>query len=201
MRSSSGRGSIVQPAVGPRERWGLISSTCGALALLVIVVLAGTCGGGSNAPPTVPTSSTPAPTPIPTPTPPVNDFSIVSTDPPLGGVIQTGVSPNGVTTAFRLTLSVASNADRQANVQVFLEGPQNGVCLEDTAPDKRPSAPDVDLKAGVPVTLTIDTWRVTSVCFYPNHVTTLTARMMPSPDILATPIYVKHFAVDYSVTR
>jgi hypothetical protein len=170
------------------------------LALVVIAVLAGTCGGSTTSP-TAPAAPTPAPTPIPTATPPINDFSIVSTDPPQGSVIQTGVSPDGVTSAFRLTLSIASNADRQANVQVFLEGPQNGVCLEDIAPDKHPSAPDVDLKAGVPVTLTIDTWRVTSVCFYPNHVTTLTARMMPSPDIFATPIYEERFAVDLTVTK
>ena len=109
--------------------------------------------------------------------------------------------PNGLTTAFKLTLSVASAADRTANIQVFLEGPQNGVCLEDIAPDRRPSAPDVDLKAGVPVTVTIQTWRVTSVCFYPNNVTSLIVKMMPSPDIFATPIYQERFAVQYTVTQ
>jgi hypothetical protein len=86
-------------------------------------------------------------------------------------------------------------------VQVFLESPQNGVCLEDVAPDRRPSAPDVELKAGVPVAVTIGTWRVTSVCFYPNTITRLTARMMPSPDITAKPIYEEGFAVQYAVTR
>jgi hypothetical protein len=143
------------------------------------VALAG-CGGSGSAPT------------APAPPPPA---------PPSGGVIQTGVSSNGTTTAFRLTISVASAADRQANVQVFIDGPQNGVCLENVAPDERPSGTDVDLKAGVPVTITIDTWRVTSVCFYPNHVTGLTARMMPSPDIFGTPIFEKRFAVDYTVTR
>ena len=111
------------------------------------------------------------------------------------------MSSNRVTTAFKLTLSVASAADRMANIQVFLEGPQNGVCLENTAPDKRPSAPDVELKAGVPVTVTIETWRGTSVCFYPNNVKRLTAPRMPSPDIFATPIYEERFAVQYTVTR
>jgi hypothetical protein len=168
-------------------------------AVSLAVALAG-CGGSGSAP-TAPAPPTPAPTPVPTPTPAIDDFSIVGSDPPSGGVIQTGVSSNGTTTAFRLTMSVASAADRQANVQVFIDGPQNGVCLENAAPDKRPSGTDVDLKAGVPVTITIDTWRVTSVCFYPNHVTGLTARMMPSPDIFATPIFEKRFAVDYTVTR
>lgn len=63
------------------------------------------------------------------------------------------------------------------------------------------SAPDVELKAGVPVTVTIETWRVTSVCFYPNSVNRLTARMMPSPDIFATPIYEERFAVQYTVMQ
>ena len=158
------------------------------------------CGGSGSAP-TAPAPPTPAPTPVPTPTPAIDDFRIIGSDPPSGGVIQTGVSSNGTTTAFRLTISVASAADRQANIQVFIDGPENGVCLENVAPDKRPSGTDVDLKAGVPVTITIDTWRVTSVCFYPNHVTGLTARMMPSPDIFGTPIFEKRFAVDYAVTR
>jgi hypothetical protein len=168
---------------------------------LAVALLAGGCGGSGGTPPTAPATPTPTPTPVPTPTPPVDDFRIISSDPPSGGVIQTGVSPNGTTTAFRLTLAVASAADRQANVQVFIDGPQNGVCLENAAPDKRPSGTDVDLKAGVPVTLTIDTWRVTSVCSYPNRVTGLTARMMPSPDIFGTPIYEERFVVDYTVTR
>ena len=51
------------------------------------------------------------------------------------------------------------------------------------------------------MTVTIETWRVTSVCFYPNSVNRLTARMMPSPDIFATPIYEERFAVQYTVTR
>jgi hypothetical protein len=176
------------------------SSTTPAAAIVVCVLLAGTCGGGHASPPG-PTTPAPTPTPVPTPTPPIDDFAIVGSEPASGGVIHTGVSPNGVTTAFRLTLSVASAADRMANLQVFLEGPQNGVCLEDTAPDGRPSAPDVELKAGVPVTVTIERWRVTSVCGYPNSVTSLTARLMPSPDIFATPIYAERFAVQYTVTQ
>lgn len=168
---------------------------------LAVALLAGGCGSGSSAPPTAPALPTPAPTPVPTPTPPIDDFRVVGSDPPSGREIQTGVSPNGTTTAFRLTLEVAAAADRQANVQVFVDGPQNGVCLENVAPDKRPSGTDVDLKAGVPVILTIDTWRVTSVCSYPNRVTGLTARMMSSPDIFGTPIYEEHFVVDYTVTR
>ena len=171
------------------------------VAALAVLLLTEGCGGSGSAPPTAPAPPTPAPTPVPTPTPAIDDFRIVGSEPPSGGVIQTGVSSNGTTTAFRLTLSVASAADRQANVQVFLDGPQNGVCLENAAPDKRPSGTEVDLKAGVPVTVTIDTWRVTSVCFYPNRVTGLTARMMPSPDIFGTPIYEERFAVDYTVTR
>jgi hypothetical protein len=178
------------------------SKTRQGATLVLVAVLAGACGGG-QASPTVPATPapTPAPTPTPTPTPPIDDFAIVGSVPPPGGVIHTGVSPNGVTTAFQLTLSVASAADRQANVQVFLEGPQNGVCLEDVAPDKRPTAPDVDLKAGVWVPVTIGTWRVTSVCSYPNRITSLTVRMMPSPDIFATPIYEERFALQYDVTR
>jgi hypothetical protein len=178
------------------------SSTTPAAAIVACLLLAGACGDGYTSPagPTTPAPTT-TPTPVPTPTPAIDDFTIVGSEPPSGGVIHTGVSSNGVTTAFKLTLSVASAADRTANIQVFLEGPQNGVCLEDTAPDKRPSAPDVELKAGVPVTVTIETWRVTSVCFYPNSVNRLTARMMPSPDIFATPIYEESFAVQYTVTR
>ena len=168
------------------------------LATMVVVALIQSCGGSSS--PSTPTP-TPTPTPVPTPTPPIDDFGTVGSEPASGGVIHTGVSPNGVTTAFKLTLSVASAADRMANLQVFLEGPQNGVCLEDTAPDGRPSAPDVELKAGVPVTVTIERWRVTSVCGYPNSVTSLTARLMPSPDIFATPIYEERFAVQYTVTQ
>lgn len=178
------------------------SSTTPAAAVIACMFLAGACGGGAASPAwPAPTPPPPTPTPVPTPTPPIDDFAIVGSEPASGGVIQTGTPPNGVTTAFRLTLSVASAADRTANVQVFLEGPQNGVCLEDTAPDKRPSAPDVELKAGVPVTVTIETWRVTSVCAYPNSVTSLTARLMPSPDIFATPIYEERFAVQYTVTQ
>jgi hypothetical protein len=169
-------------------------------AIVACVLLAGACGDGYTSP-AGPTTPAPTPTPVPTPTPPIDDFAIVGSEPASGGVIHTGVPSNGVTTAFKLTLSVASAADRMANIQVFLEGPQNGVCLEDTAPDKRPSAPDVELKAGVPVTVTIETWRVTSVCFYPNSVNRLTARMMPSPDIFATPIYEERFAVQYTVTQ
>jgi hypothetical protein len=178
------------------------SKTRQGATLVVVAVLAGACGGG-QASPTVPATPAPArsPVPTPTPTPPIDDFAIIGSEPPPGGVIHTGVWPNGVTTAFHLTLSDVSAADRRANVQVFLEGPQNGVCLEDTAPDKRPGAPDVDLKAGVPVLLTIGKWRVTSVCSYPNRVTSLTVRMMPSPDIFATPIYEERFAAQYDVTR
>jgi hypothetical protein len=135
------------------------------------------------------------------PPPPINDFAIVGSEPASGGVIHTGAAQDGITTGFRLTLSVASRADRTANIQVFLEGPRNGVCLEDTAPDGRPGAPDAELKAGVPVTVTIERWRVTSVCAYPNSVTSLTARMMPSPDVFATPIHEETFAVQYTVTR
>lgn len=178
------------------------SSPMTPAAIVAFVLLAGACGGsGDPTSPAGPTTPAPTPTPVPTPTPPIDDFTILGSDPAAGGVIHTGVSPNGVTTAFNLTLRVASAADRTANIQVFLEGPQNGVCLENTAPDKRPSAPDVELKAGVPVTLTIGEWRVTSVCNYPNSVTSLTARMMPSPDIFATPIYEERFAVQYSVAR
>lgn len=178
------------------------SSAVPPAAIVACVLLAGACGSGYTSPSAATAAApAPAPTPVPTPTPPIDDFAIVGSDPASGGVIHTGVSSNDVTTAFKLTLSVASAANRTANIQVFLEGPQNGVCLEDTAPDKRPSAPDVELKAGVPVTITIDTWRVTSVCFYPNNVTSLTARMMPSPDIFATPIYEERFAVQYAVTR
>jgi hypothetical protein len=169
-------------------------------AVVACAMLAGACGSNSTSPP-APTAVAPSPTPVPTPTPPIDNISIVSSDPTAGGVIQTGVSPNGVTTAFRLTLSVASAADRTANIQAFLDGPQNGVCLSNSTPDRRPGAPDVDLKAGVPTSVTIDTWRVTSVCFYPNNVTRLTVRMMPSPDISATPIFEKQFAVQYAVTR
>jgi hypothetical protein len=178
------------------------SSTTPAAAVVVCVLLAGACGSGHGSPsaPTTP-APTPTPTPVPTPTPPIDDFAIVGSEPASGSVIHTGVSQNGVTTAFKLALSVASAADRMANIQVSLEGPQNGVCLEDTAPDGRPSAPDVELKAGVPVTVTIDRWRVTSVCGYPNSVTRLTARLMPSPDVFATPIYQESFAVQYTVTQ
>jgi hypothetical protein len=143
----------------------------------------------------------PRPTPVPTPTPPIDDLAIVSSEPASGGVIYTGVPPNGVTTAFKLTLSVASAADRTANLQVFLAGPQNGVCLEDTAPDGRPGAPDVELKAGVPVRVTIERWRVTSVCNYPNSITSATVRLMPSPDVFATPIYEERFVVLYTVMQ
>jgi hypothetical protein len=177
-------------------RW----STTPASAIVACVLLAGACGDG-RASPSGPTTPAPSPTPVPTPTPPIDDFAIVGSEPAPGGVIHTGTSPNGVTTAFTLTLSVASAADRMANIQVFLVGPQNGVCLEDTAPDGRPSAPDVELKAGVPATVTIERWRVTSVCAYPNSVTSLTARLMPSPDIFATPIYEERFAVQYTVTQ
>lgn len=177
------------------------SSTAPAAAIVASVFLAGACGGDYASLTAPPPTPAPTATPVPTPTPAIDDFAIVGSEPPSGGIIQTGVSPNGVTTAFKLTLSVASAADRLANIQVFLESPQNGVCLEDTAPDKRPSAPDVELKAGVPVTVTIEAWRVTSVCNYPNSVTSLTARLMPSPDIFATPIYEERFAVQYAVTR
>ena len=177
------------------------SSKVTTATIVACVLLAGACGSGGPTSPAGPTTPAPTPTPVPTPTPPIDDFVILGSDPAAGGVIHTGVSPNGVTTAFKLTLSVASAADRTANIQVFLEGPQNGVCLEDTAPDKRPSAPDVELKAGVPVTVTIGEWRVTSVCNYPNSVTSLTARMMPSPDIFAKPIYEERFSVQYAVTR
>ena len=180
----------------------MCSSKTSTAAIVACLLLAGACGGGPASPsgPSTP-APTPTPTPVPTPPPVIDDFSIVSSDPAPGGVIHTGVSPNGTTTAYTLTLSVASAADRTANIQVFLEGPQNGVCLEDIAPDKRPSAPDVELKAGVPVTVTIGTWRVTSVCNYPNSVTSLIARMMPSPDIFATPIYEERFAIQYTVVR
>jgi hypothetical protein len=176
------------------------SSTTPAAAIVACLLLAVGCGGGP-ALPSAPTTPTPTPTPVPTPTPAIDDFAILGSEPASGGVIHTGVQSNGLTTAFKLTLSVASAADRTANIQVFLEGPQNGVCLENTAPDKRPSAPDVELKAGVRATVTIETWRVTSVCFYPNSVTSLTARLMPSPDIFATPIYEERFAVQYTVTQ
>jgi hypothetical protein len=170
------------------------------IAIVACGLLAGACGGGPATPSAL-TTPTPAPPPVPAPTTPVDDFAIVGSEPASGGVIHTGVQSDGVTTAFQLTLRVASAADRTANLQVFLDGPQNGVCLEDTAPDKRPSAPDVELKAGVPVTVTIGAWRVTSVCFYPNSVTGITARLMPSPDIFATPIYEERFAVQYTVMR
>jgi hypothetical protein len=178
------------------------SSATSAAAIVACLLVAGACGSGYTSPsgPTTP-APVPTPTPAPTPTPPIDDFTILGSEPAPGGVIHTGVSPNGTTTAFSLTLSVASSADRTANIQVFLEGPQNGVCLEDTAPDRRPSAPDVELKAGVRATVKIDTWRVTSVCNYPNSVTSLTARMMPSPDIFGTPIYEERFSVQYSVVR
>lgn len=171
-------------------------------AVVACVLVAGACGGGPASPsgPRM-TAPHPTPTPVPTPTPPINDFAIIGSEPAPGGVIHTGVSLNRITTAFKLTLSVASAAHRTANIQVFLEGPRNGVCLEDTAPDGRPGAPDAELKAGVPVTVTIERWRVTSVCFYPNTVTTLTARLMPSPDVFATPIYEESFAVQYTVAR
>ena len=175
------------------------SSTTPAV-VIAFLLLAGACGGGYSAP-SRPSAPPPTPTPAPIPTPPIDDFALVGSEPSPGGVIQTGVLPNGVTTAFTLTLSVASAADRMASLHVFLEGSSNGVCLEDMAPDGRPSAPDVELKAGIPVTVTIERWRVTSVCAYPNSVTTLTARLMPSPDILATPIYEEHFAIHYTVTQ
>jgi hypothetical protein len=171
-------------------------------AVVMSLLLVAACGGGGGAPSGPTTSApTPAPTPVPTPTPPIDAFAIVSSEPANGGVIHTGTSPNGTSTAFKLTLSVASAADRVANIQVFLVGPRNGVCLENVAPDRRPTAPDVDLKAGVPATVTIETWRVTSVCGYPNNVTSLNARMMPSPDISGTPIFERTFAVQYTVTQ
>jgi hypothetical protein len=49
--------------------------------------------------------------------------------------------------------------------------------------------------------VTIELWRVTSVCGYPNSVTSLTARLMPSPDIFATPIYEERFVVQYTVMQ
>jgi hypothetical protein len=171
-----------------------------AAAIVSCVLLAGACGGGQAAP-SGPTTPAATPTPAPTPTPPIDDLAIVGSDPASGGVIHTGVSPNGITTAFKLTLSVASAADRTASLQVFLDGPQNGVCLEDTAPGGRPGAPDVELKAGVPVFVTIEKWRVTSVCGYPNSVTGVTARLMASPDVFATPIYEERFSVQYTVTQ
>lgn len=177
----------------------MLSRTVPAAAVVACVLFTAACGGG-DASPSAPVSPAPTPTPVPTPTPPIDDFAIVGSEPASGGVIHTGTWPGGVTTAFSLTLRVASAADRMANIQVFLEGPQNGVCLEDAAPG-RFFAPDVELKAGVPVTLTIERWVVTSVCGYPNNVTILTAKMMPSPDISATPIYQKRFAVQYAVMQ
>jgi hypothetical protein len=170
----------------------MLPRTALAAAVVACVLLTGACGGG-DASPSAPASPAPTPTPVPTPTPPIDSFAILGSEPASGGVIHTGTSPGGVTTAFSLTLRVASAADRLANIQVFLEGPQNGVCLEDFA--------DVELKAGVPVRLTIERWVVTSVCGYPNSVTTLTAKMMPSPDFFATPIYEKRFAVQYTVMQ
>lgn len=165
-------------------------------AAVVVGLFVSACGGNHSVP-SGPTVSTPipTPTPVPTPTPLIDDFVIVDAEPPSGGVIHTGTPPYGMTTAFKVTLSVVSAADREANIQVFLEGPSNGVCLEDAGD------PSVDMKAGVPVTVTIAKWWVTSVCGYPNHVTRLTARMMPSPDPFATPIREKSFVVEYTVMQ
>jgi len=49
--------------------------------------------------------------------------------------------------------------------------------------------------------LTIETWRVTSVCSYPNIVASLDAGMMPSPDISGTPIFERTFVVRYTLMQ
>ena len=172
-----------------------------AVAFVAGTLVAGGCGGSDPALPETPPTPVPTATPVPTPTPPIDAIAMVSSDPPPGGVIHTGVAQMGVTRAFRLTLQVASSADRTANIQVLLEGPQNGVCLENASPKAGPGGVDVELKAGVPVTVTIDKWLVTSVCAYPNAVTTLTARMMPAPNVFAQPIHEEQFAVPYTVDR
>ena len=176
-------------------------SAMSSTAIVACVLLTGACGEsqGTVVQPTA-VAPSPTPTPTPAPTPPIDDFAIVGSDPPTGGTIRTGVPSNGLSTSFQLTLSVVSAADRTASIHVFLESPRNGVCLENVAPDRRPTPPDVVLKAGVPVTLKIEAWRVTSVCFYPNTITSIHVRMMPSPDITATPIYEERFPAQYDVT-
>ena len=56
----------------------------------------------------------------------------------------------------------------------------------------------------MPVTVTIKQWRVTSGRPLPDSVTSVTAPLMPSPDIVATPIYEERIAVQVhraAVTR
>ena len=177
------------------------SSQLAAAAVVACILIAGGCGGGEPASPVAPPTPVPTATPAPTPTPPIDDIAFVSSDPAPGEVIHTGVGQMGTTRAFRLTLRVASAADRIANIQVYLVGPQNGVCLENASPGAGPGGLDVELKAGVPVTVTVEKWLVTSVCAYPNTVTTVDAQMMPSPDVFAQPIHKQQFAVQYTVDR
>ncbi len=178
-------------------RWSLLA----AAAVVAGVLIAGGCGGSDPASPVAPPTPVPTATPVPTPTPPIDDIAFVSSDPAPGGVIHTGVGQMGTTRAFKLTLKISSAADRTANIQVFLEGPKNGICLEDASPAAGPGGPDVELKAGVPAMVTVEKWLVTSVCGYPYAVTTVRARMMPSPDVFAQPIHETLFALQYTVTE
>jgi len=141
----------------------------------------------------------------PTPEPvPVNNIEFISSSPAPGSVIHTGVPDPlslRVTSGLTMTFLVTSDTDRVARFVVYLEGSQNGVCLENGG--RMAPAPVTEFRAGIPVEITIPEFIITSVCRYPNRVDLATARLMPASRSAPgrTPYYQKEFALAYTITE
>jgi hypothetical protein len=132
--------------------------------------------------------SSDAPAPTPTPTAAIDKIGFVSSAPPPGGVIHTGLPDpastraSGVTTGLTMTFSVTSAIDRSARLQV-------------------PAAPVAELRSGVAVSVTIRELLLTSVCRYPNAINLVTARLVPASGSDQTPFHEERFSLEYSVIR
>jgi hypothetical protein len=168
---------------------------------IIVVALWAGCGGGGT--PTAPA------TPVATPTPPIDNIEFASSVPSPGGVVHTGLPDpartlnGGVTTGLTMTFVVASAVDRAAKLQVILAGAGSSVCLTNAAPVDVSPAPLLHLTAGAPQAVTITRLLLTSECFYPNHVTKATARLVP-PSAVGTgqpAFYEKHFTLEYTVVQ
>jgi hypothetical protein len=152
---------------------------CSLLALGVLVTAFAACGGDGT--------TTPTPTPLSTPVPPVThvatSIGFVDSLPPRGGVIHTGLPTNhnsGVTTGLRMTFLAVSDVDREVRFQLTIAGQRNGVCLTNGAFGGVPAAPVVQMRAGIPVEITVSELLLTSVCRYPSTVDLGTVSLMPA---------------------
>jgi hypothetical protein len=154
-----------------------------------------------------PAASTPAA--VPTPTPLIDSITLASSEPPTGGVVHAGL-PNpaqsldaGVTTGLTMRFSVVSAVDRAAKLQVYLVTGADSVCLTNAAPVDVPSAPLVNLTAGVAQTVTVTQFLLTSECWYPGVITKGAARLVaPSTVGTSTPaFYETQFPVAYTVVQ